>query len=162
MKVLRHPGLQIRNQKGAPALPCLALSPYFHNARSSTKDTEKSILETVRRKNLPCMWPSEDHVLLCISEVRCFFKRLAISEGRQSILNNRKKGLFGRHCSVFRQVVPQLSGVKGQLCLWMAHPRASGISCLCMEQTAAMRGRRCKYIHDYWSSSVWWGLYFKI
>lgn len=43
------------------------------------------------------------------------FSEVAISEGRQNTLNNRKKSFFGTSCSVLRQVAPQLSRVRGQL-----------------------------------------------
>lgn len=143
MEVLKDSDCKYEIKKGASALPCLSPSRHFcHGRSSSTTGTEKGVLETVSRKSLPGVWASEGRFYYVSLKSEAFFKRLAISEGRQSILNNRKKGLFRANCSVLRQVVPQLSRVRGRLCLWMAHPRASGIQgCLCTGWRAAVRGR---------------------
>lgn len=127
MEVLKDSDCKYEIKKGASALPCLSPSRHFcHGRSSSTTGMEKGVLETVSRKSLSCVWASEGRFYYVSLKSEAFLKRLAISEGRQSILNNRKKGLFRVNCSVLRQVVPQLSRVRGRLCLWMHIPELQG------------------------------------
>lgn len=139
---IERPWLYIWNQKGTPAFSgqyplsiCLM--------QEATLRYGKGFIETVTRKNLPCVWASKGYFYSPPLKWDAFWPFQKV--GRTSSTTGRKLG-WDKLC------FPSQHGghrVRAQLCLWMAlsHPRASGISCLWVEWAAAMRGRRWKHIY---------------